>query len=96
MRDTAQILLCSCPHDGNKVQVPVCVATSSHRRHFELKTQQHGQFFQQFDHIITGDSVSNGKPAPDIFLKACATWENPPSPDSCLVFEDAPSGVYRI
>lgn len=69
------------------------MATSSHKRHFDLKTQKHGPFFQQFDHIITGDNVTNGKPAPDIFLKACETWETPPSPSNCLVFEDAPTGV---
>lgn len=75
------------------VQVPICVATSSHKRHFDLKTQQHGTFFENFDHIITGDNVTNGKPAPDIFLMACETWQTPPSPGNCLVFEDAPTGV---
>lgn len=75
------------------VQVPVCVATSSHKRHFDLKTQKHGPFFQRFDHIITGDNVTNGKPAPDIFLKARDSWSTPPSASCCLVFEDAPSGV---
>lgn len=78
---------------GCGMQVPVCVATSSHKRHFDLKTQKHGPFFQRFDHIITGDNVENGKPAPDIFLKACGSWNTPPSASCCLVFEDAPSGV---
>lgn len=40
-----------------------------------------------------GDQVSNGKPAPDIFLQAASLWQPAPDPASCLVFEDAPSGV---
>lgn len=40
-----------------------------------------------------GDQVSNGKPAPDIFLQAASLWQPAPEPGSCLVFEDAPSGV---
>jgi (DL)-glycerol-3-phosphatase len=75
------------------LQVPICVATSSHRRHFDLKTQKHGAFFAQFDHIITGDNVEHGKPAPDIFQKAAEGWSEAPQPEACLVFEDAPTGV---
>lgn len=73
--------------------VPICVATSSHSRHFELKTTNHKAFFQNFDHIITGDQVQNGKPAPDIFLEAARQWEPSPPSSQCLVFEDAPTGV---
>lgn len=76
-----------------KSGVPVCVATSSHQRHFDLKTTNHKAFFEQFDHIVTGDHVQNGKPAPDIFLQAASKWEESPSPSQCLVFEDAPTGV---
>jgi (DL)-glycerol-3-phosphatase len=74
-------------------QVPICVATSSHQRHFELKTSRHTEFFSLFDHIITGDDVPRGKPAPDIFNKAASVWSEIPRPEACLVFEDAPSGV---
>ena len=73
--------------------VPIAVATSSHRRHFELKTQRHGDFFALFDHVITGDAVENGKPAPDIFQVAAARWSPEPRASACLVFEDAPIGV---
>lgn len=73
--------------------VPICVATSSHARHFDLKTTNHKEFFGLFDHIITGDHVQNGKPAPDIFLHAARQWSECPVPSHCLVFEDAPTGV---
>ena len=38
--------------------VPLALATSSHRRHFELKTSQHRELFSLFDLIITGDEVA--------------------------------------
>ena len=45
----------------------------------------------RFNGIITGDDVVNGKPAPDIFLKAAELAGVPPS--HCIVFEDSPFGV---
>ena len=73
--------------------VPVAVASSSHRDMFDLKTTRHQAWFGLFDHIILGDDprIRKGKPAPDIFLLAAAELGAPPA--SCLVFEDAPSGV---
>ena len=46
---------------------------------------------KRFDGIITGDDVTRGKPAPDIFLKAAEMAGVPPS--RCIVFEDSPLGV---
>eukprot|EP00879_Flechtneria_rotunda_P008552 GHRR01008959.1.p1 GENE.GHRR01008959.1~~GHRR01008959.1.p1 ORF type:complete len:293 (+),score=67.09 GHRR01008959.1:132-881(+) len=75
-------------------KIPIAVATSSHRRHFDIKTQQHKELFKLFNHIITGDQVSKGKPDPEIFERAAAGFDLPPaSPAHCLVFEDAPTGV---
>ncbi|CAG8816281.1 4361_t:CDS:2, partial [Gigaspora margarita] len=48
--------------------------------------------FNMFDNIICGDDVNNGKPEPDIFIKACEMLGNP-SPKECLVFEDSINGV---
>mmetsp|Transcript_70200 Transcript_70200/g.222574 ORF Transcript_70200/g.222574 Transcript_70200/m.222574 type:complete len:228 (+) Transcript_70200:121-804(+) len=74
--------------------VPMCVATSSKRAHFDLKTRNHKELFALFDHIVTGDEVKNGKPDPEIFLAARGQWDgNPPPAAACLVFEDAPTGV---
>lgn len=53
------------------------VISSSHKRHFELKTQRHGEIFSLMHHIVTGDDpeVIQGKPSPDIFLAASRRFE---------------------
>lgn len=73
--------------------VPIAVATSSNREMFSLKTQNH-PWFELFDAVVTGDDteVKQGKPAPDIFLRAAGLIGA--SPESTLVFEDAPSGLH--
>lgn len=71
--------------------VPLAVATSSHRHVFDLKTSQHKAVFELFSEVVTGDQVTHGKPAPDIFLEAARRLQVDPS--CCLVFEDSPTGV---
>jgi len=44
-----------------------------------------------FDVVVSGDDVQNGKPAPDIFLKAAESIDC--RPEDCVVFEDAPAGI---
>jgi beta-phosphoglucomutase-like phosphatase (HAD superfamily) len=44
-----------------------------------------------FDACVTNEDVSNGKPAPDTFLKAARKLALPP--DRCVVVEDAVQGV---
>ncbi|KAK7388513.1 hypothetical protein VNO78_23331 [Psophocarpus tetragonolobus] len=76
--------------------VPICVATGSHRRHFELKTQRHHEIFSLMHHVVLGDDpeVKQGKPSPDGFLAASKRFEGGQvDPSNILVFEDSPSGV---
>eukprot|EP00438_Fugacium_kawagutii_P002902 Skav230069 [mRNA] locus=scaffold2569:51412:55052:+ [translate_table: standard] len=37
--------------------IPMAVATSSHRRHFDLKTTLHKELFSLMTHIVTGDQA---------------------------------------
>ncbi len=46
---------------------------------------------ERFRVVISGDMVTNGKPAPEIFLKAAG--ELGAEPTRCLVFEDSPHGI---
>ena len=54
---------------------------------------RHTQWFQIFDDVILGDDpeISQGKPAPDIFLLAAKRLGV--APENCLVFEDSLAGM---
>lgn len=75
--------------------IPMAVATGSHKRHFALKTQKHGEVFSIMHHVVMGDDpeVKKGKPSPDVFLAAARRFESTVDPSNILVFEDAPAGV---
>ncbi|KAI8622679.1 HAD-like domain-containing protein [Chytriomyces sp. MP71] len=77
--------------------VPMCVATSSHRMGFELKTSRNQALFALFDgNVVCGDdsAIKEGKPAPDIFLEAAKKIGFAGMDYSqCLVFEDSLLGA---
>ncbi len=75
--------------------VPMAVATSSHRRHFDMKTTRHRDLFAKvFRHIVTGDQVENSKPHPEIFQVCLEKFGfDVVEPSEALVFEDAPLGI---
>jgi HAD superfamily hydrolase (TIGR01509 family) len=46
---------------------------------------------QYFNLIFSGESVPNGKPAPDVFLETCRQLAE--IPERCIVIEDSSNGV---
>ncbi|MCM3585353.1 beta-phosphoglucomutase [Mesobacillus maritimus] len=52
------------------------------------------QITDYFDTIVNPDSVANGKPAPDIFLKAAEQLGV--SPQECIGIEDSEAGIEAI
>jgi beta-phosphoglucomutase-like phosphatase (HAD superfamily) len=73
-------------------KIPRTIATAMERsnidffiRHFELL-----KWFEE-PKIVYDDGALPGKPAPDVYLKACAKLALPPS--ACVVVEDSLSGM---
>lgn len=46
---------------------------------------------KDFEAIVCGSEIENGKPAPDIFLKVAELMGV--DPETCIVFEDSPLGI---
>lgn len=68
--------------------LPRAIATSSARPEAQLVL---GALAARFGAIVTGDQVTNGKPAPDIYLAAARALDI--EPGSCLVLEDSEPGA---
>lgn len=66
------------------------IASSSIRQHIDIIVDRLG-IADFFDAITSGEEVTNGKPAPDIFLKAAAKLNI--NPAECVVLEDAMNGM---
>ena len=68
----------------------IAMASSSTRDRALNLLDQHGVtgYFQQF--VFAGE-VERGKPAPDVFLKACEKLGE--APEDCLVLEDSEAGI---
>ncbi|CAM1510999.1 Fc.00g085120.m01.CDS01 [Cosmosporella sp. VM-42] len=92
--------------DKEPHRVHIALATSSHLKNFQVKTNHLLDLFSIFPshrRVLGDDSrlqVGRGKPLPDIFLLALKTindslpeGEIPITPEECLVFEDSVPGV---
>lgn len=75
---------------GREHNLKLGLASSGMRQHVDLSLSETG-LKSSFDAEITGDDVTHGKPAPDLFLGAAAKLGV--APVDCVVFEDAPAGV---
>jgi HAD superfamily hydrolase (TIGR01509 family) len=72
------------------VEVRKAVATSTRRDRAQAKLAQVG-IADRFAHLVGGDEVARGKPAPDIFLAAAQRLRVPAA--QCIVLEDSEPGV---
>lgn len=70
--------------------VKMGIATSNSRELCEIVLKSLG-IKDYFDHVTTGNDVTEGKPSPHIYLNTAAKIKI--SPEDCLVFEDVPMGI---
>jgi beta-phosphoglucomutase family hydrolase len=71
-------------------EIPRAVASSTSRLNLEAIFASTG-LHEFFDAVVSAEDVVNGKPAPDVFLKAASLLGVPPK--RCIVFEDALFGI---
>lgn len=70
--------------------IKIAVATSTSAQ-TALKTIKMAGVYDYFDAFVCGDEVKNGKPNPEIFLKAAETLLL--LPNECVAFEDSINGI---
>jgi HAD superfamily hydrolase (TIGR01509 family) len=70
--------------------LPLAVATSSHRQ-LAKDTLVAADLAKYFQSLAAGDEVTQGKPAPDIYLLAAARLGVPP--ERCAAVEDSAAGA---
>jgi HAD superfamily hydrolase (TIGR01509 family) len=71
-------------------RVPIAVASNSPRSLLDAALRRAG-LTEAFPISIAADEVRAAKPAPDMYLAACAALQAPPA--QCLAFEDSLSGL---
>lgn len=75
----------------NKIKTAVATSTSFQTSSMILKT---AGIYEYLDALVCGDMVQNGKPAPDIFIKACEMMGEDVS--CCMGLEDSFNGLRAI
>lgn len=78
-------------HTLRAAKVPIGLASASKNA---IPVLQALGVLDDFDYIVDAATVTNGKPDPEIFLKAAQGLGIEPS--VCVGFEDAPAGVSSI
>lgn len=71
--------------------IRIALASASNNAPFLLSAMKINHYF---DAVVDPKSISNGKPAPDIFLKACFMLDLEPC--DCAGVEDAEAGIESI
>ncbi len=70
--------------------MPIAVVSGGPRRAVE-RTLEGAGIADLFDLVVTNNDVSNGKPAPDVYLLAMERLGV--SPEDCVAYEDSGSGI---
>ena len=70
--------------------IKTCLASST-KREVALRYLKMADVYKYFDDFTCGDEIENGKPAPDIFLKAAEKLGT--DIKECLVLEDSINGI---
>jgi HAD superfamily hydrolase (TIGR01509 family) len=76
-----------------RLELPYALATSTSRDFVGWKLE-HAGLAGVFPLIVCGDEVENGKPAPDIFLKAAELIRQKPA--DCIGIEDSEAGLRGL
>ncbi len=77
-------------HRLREAGIPFAVGSSTHRENIDTILEVLG-FTGLFSGIVTAEDVSQGKPHPEVFLKAAAKVAR--RPERCVVLEDAWVGI---
>jgi len=71
--------------------IAVAIATSSDQEYTAFSLKAAGLDIRKFAHVVTGEQVEKGKPAPDIYLEAARRLGV--SPARTLAIEDSDAGI---
>lgn len=74
----------------HKAGIPMAVASSSSKRNIISNLTMLG-VFGYFQELVSGEECKNGKPDPEIFLKAASMLKKEPA--NCVVIEDSINGI---
>lgn len=74
----------------SKITTPIAMATNARRKEMNFKLDKI-QLSERFSTRFCVEDVENGKPAPDLYLKAAQALNV--DPKDCLVIEDSIAGI---
>ncbi|MCH7699503.1 MAG: HAD family phosphatase [Chloroflexi bacterium] len=78
--------------DLRRQRIPIAVATASRLAWVEaVLGEGAGVPLETFDAVVSREQVENGKPAPDLYLRAAELLSTPP--ERCIAIEDTIPGI---
>ncbi len=75
---------------GLQGRVPLAIASNTDRE-LVMMALREAEVLDAFDAVVTADQVASGKPAPDVYLRACELIGVPP--EEAIALEDSAAGV---